>query len=195
MIEDEGYLAEQHFVETKDGYILGLYRVVNESSASKPNKKVIFMMHGLFASAPSYLAMGKNRSAGFYFADRGYDVWLGNARGNTFSRNHTTLDPNWDQQFWEFTWHEIGVYDLPAMIDFILEKTNQSQLSYVGHSQGTTSAFVMLSTLPEYNDKIKVLHGMTFPIIFKYNSPIFVRSFLEEVGRDIPIVEVSLMLK
>lgn len=38
---------------------------------------------------------------GHYFAQRGYDVFFGNARGNRFSRNHTTIDPN-DEQFWRF---------------------------------------------------------------------------------------------
>lgn len=29
-------------------------------------------------------------------------------------------------------------YDIPASVDFILKKTGQEQLFYVGHSQGTT---------------------------------------------------------
>lgn len=33
---------------------------------------------------------------------------------------------------------EMAGYDLPATIDFIVEKTGQEQLYYVGHSQGTT---------------------------------------------------------
>lgn len=33
---------------------------------------------------------------------------------------------------------EMANYDLPATINFILEKTGQEQLYYVGHSQGTT---------------------------------------------------------
>ena len=33
---------------------------------------------------------------------------------------------------------EMAKYDLPATIDFILKKTGQDQLRYVGHSQGTT---------------------------------------------------------
>lgn len=29
-------------------------------------------------------------------------------------------------------------YDLPATIDFIVQKTGQEKIHYVGHSQGTT---------------------------------------------------------
>lgn len=52
---------------------------------------------------------------------------MGNARGNMFSRNHTTLNPN-EPEFWKFSIHELGVIDLPAMIDYILLQTNQTQL-------------------------------------------------------------------
>jgi len=37
-------------------------------------------------------------------ANLGYDVWLGNSRGNHHSRNHTTLDPDKSKQFWDFSW-------------------------------------------------------------------------------------------
>lgn len=83
-------------------------------------------------------------------------MWSGNARGNTYSRNHTKLNPD-EQPFWKFSWHEIGYYDLPAMIDYVLNQTGQDQLIYVGHSQGVSSAFVMLSERPEYNEKIALL--------------------------------------
>lgn len=41
-----------------------------------------------------------------------------------------------DVDFWDFSWHEIGVFDIPSTIDYILDQTNQTKLSYVGHSQG-----------------------------------------------------------
>lgn len=36
------------------------------------------------------------------------------------------------------SFHEMAIYDLPAMINFVLQKTGQKQLYYVGYSQGAT---------------------------------------------------------
>jgi len=33
---------------------------------------------------------------------------------------------------------EMAKYDIPASVDFILKKTGQEQVFYIGHSQGTT---------------------------------------------------------
>lgn len=109
---------------------------------------------------------------GYFFYNNGFDVWLGNARGNSFSRNHTSIDAE-DSKFWKFSWHEIGVYDLPAMIDYILAKTKQKQLIYVGHSQGGTIMFVLLSEHPEYNEKVSSVHIMAGAIIMKYSNTLF----------------------
>ena len=47
-------------------------------------------------------------------------------------------------------------YDLPAMVDFILNTTGQKSLSYIGHSQGTTIAFAGLSISKDLQSKINL---------------------------------------
>lgn len=54
----------------------------------------------------------------------------------------------------------MGVYDAPAMIDYILAHTGEEKLFYIGFSQGTTQFWVMTSLKPEYNEKIKLMSAL-----------------------------------
>lgn len=64
--------------------------------------------------------------------------------------------------------HELGVYDNPSFIDFVLNTTGQEDLYFVGHSQGTTTYFIMTSERPEYNQKIR-LSIMWAPVTYTSN--------------------------
>lgn len=149
-IEKYGYPAETHQVETKDGYILTFHRIPRNNSGKPP----VFIQHGIIGSSDHYVITGPKEGLIYQLYDAGYDVWLGNTRGNTYTKKHKFLSPS-SQQFWNYTFHELATYDLPAMIDYIIKTTKQDKIHYIGHSQGTTVFFVLLSEKPEFNSKIK----------------------------------------
>ncbi|XP_049869392.1 lipase 1-like [Pectinophora gossypiella] len=155
-----GHDAEIHHVTTEDEYKLTMYRIPGEGEP-------VFIMHGLLMSAVDWLTVGPNKALPYIMAEQGYDVWMGNARGSSVdSRGHVYLSAEDDvARYWDFSWDEIGRYDLPAMIDYVLQKTKRAAVKYVGHSQGTTSFFVMCSERPEYNEKISIMVALS-PIVY-----------------------------
>ncbi|XP_013198804.2 lipase 3 [Amyelois transitella] len=167
LIKKYGYPVEKHEIVTEDGYALGMFRIPRNGSA-------VFLMHGLFGSADDFVIAGPESGMAYLLAEEGYDVWLGNARGNKHSRRHVELQPS-DAEFWDFSWHEIGYYDLPAMIDYVLNYTSQKSLKYVGHSQGTTSFFVMSSERPEYNDKVGLMVALSPVAYMSHAKSPFIR--------------------
>ncbi|XP_059221162.1 lipase 1 [Stomoxys calcitrans] len=159
LIAKYNYPVETHYVTTPDEYILRLHRI------PKPGAPPVFLMHGMMDSSATWILMGPQKALGYYLWDNGYDVWMGNARGNRYSSNHTKLDAEKNAEFWLFSWHEIGFYDLPASIDYVLQQTGFKKTGYFGHSQGTTSFWVMCSMHPEYNEKITMMHALA-PVAF-----------------------------
>ncbi|XP_032101542.1 lipase member K [Sapajus apella] len=130
-------------------------------------KPAVYLQHGLIASASNWICNLPNNSLAFLLADSGYDVWLGNSRGNTWSRKHLKLSPK-SPEYWAFSLDEMAKYDLSATINFIIEKTGQKQLYYVGHSQGTTIAFIAFSTNPELAKRIKIFFALAPVVTVKY---------------------------
>ncbi|XP_043522896.1 lipase 3-like [Frieseomelitta varia] len=181
-----GYKSETHDIWTEDGYCLEVHRVlskscqnsdcninennvqVNESHEVTSKEKVpVLIHHGLLSSSADWVLLGPKKALAYLLCDNNYDVWLGNARGNAYSIKHKQYTTK-DKEFWDFSWHEVGYYDLPATIDYILEYTGHAELYYVGYSQGTTAFYVMASEKSEYNQKIKGMVSLA-PIAFLSN--------------------------
>ncbi|XP_021256163.1 gastric triacylglycerol lipase-like [Numida meleagris] len=160
MIRYHGYPCEEYEVTTKDGYILGVFRIPSGRNMHNTGQKpAVFLQHAFLGDATHWISNLPNNSLGFLLADAGYDVWLGNSRGNTWSLKHQTLKPT-QKEFWQFSFDEMGKYDIPAELYFIMNKTRQKDIYYIGHSEGTASGFIAFSTYPELAKRVKVFFAL-----------------------------------
>lgn len=180
MLDYFNYPNEKHSVTTKDGYILEIHRIPN------PGQPPIILSHGVLSSSADFLVMGPNQSLAFLLHDQKYDVWLFNYRGNRYSRKHVSLNPNFGAKFWQFSMHEIAVYDLAATVDYIVNETNHQRLYYSGHSMGTMIFWILLSEQPEYNDRFHFMQALA-PVAFLGNLK---SAILRNVVRTIDTLEV-----
>ncbi|XP_072016928.1 lysosomal acid lipase/cholesteryl ester hydrolase-like [Amphiura filiformis] len=162
LITSKGYPVEEHGVRTEDGFILGVQRIphgLRNGHIGARRRPPVLLQHGLLGASPNWVDNLANQSLGFILADAGYDVWLGNARGSTYSMKHESLRED-EKEFWYWSWDEMAKYDLPAMINYILRVTGHKQIYYVGHSQGTVMAFSAFSRDPELGRKVKMFFAL-----------------------------------
>ncbi|KAJ1911500.1 cholesterol esterase [Tieghemiomyces parasiticus] len=161
MVEYWGYAMEEHTVVTRDGYVLGIHRLPgrpNEATEgpNRPKQPVVLLWHGFMMSSEVFMCVpDKANVLPLLLADAGYDVWLGNSRGNKYSYRHLTRR-TWQNKFWDFSLDELAMFDVPDTVDYILAATGVSQLAYVGFSQGTCQMFCSLSSNVTLNRKVSV---------------------------------------
>ncbi|XP_074286262.1 triacylglycerol lipase 1-like isoform X2 [Silene latifolia] len=162
-------------VKTQDGYLLALQRV-SASSGDTLNlrrRSPVLLQHGLFMAGDAWFLNPNEQSLGFLLADRGFDVWVANVRGTRWSHGHVSLLER-SKAFWDWSWEELALHDLPAMIAYVNQLTN-SKVFLVGHSQGTIMSLAAL-TQP---DVVKMVEGAALLCPISYlqhvNAPFVLR--------------------
>lgn len=79
-------MAEEHVVQTKDGYLLGLHRLawkrdeeytkVN-AGPNSVNKRVVYLHHGLMMNSDVWVCLtDAQRVLPFVLVEKGFDVWV-----------------------------------------------------------------------------------------------------------------------
>jgi lysosomal acid lipase/cholesteryl ester hydrolase len=190
LITSKGYPVEEHFVLTEDGFFLGLQRIPygptstltngkhsateytfeNEFSVTKSdsialpsNRKrpVVLIIHGFCQNSEALVARKKaEHNLPMVLVNAGFDVWLGNNRGNKYSHKHKTLKPT-DENFWDFSLDELILFDVPAMITYILKCTESEKISVIGFSQGSAQIFGTLSHFPELSKRVHLFVALS----------------------------------
>ena len=147
------------------------------------------MMHAQDCDMMEWVWNDSERANAFILARAGYDVWLGNNRGNRFSTGHLTLTTK-DKEYWDFYQEDMGLKDLPTLIDFILETTGYENISYVGHSEGTTQMFLGASLDPDYFTRRINLFVAMAPVASTANIS---NKFIVEAASKIKLLELALV--
>ncbi|GME71705.1 unnamed protein product [[Candida] boidinii] len=179
IVHQHDYRVHEHVVQTRDGYLLSIHRILPKKVTASNvnlrqfNKPVVYMHHGLLTNSELFVLGDKtSKCLPFLLTDLGYDVWLGNNRGNKYSRKHIKYSSK-DYKFWDFSLDEFAMFDIPDTIDYILNSTKEKNLNFIGFSQGSAQALAALSLSPSLNEKIKLFIGLSPAMIPKgLNHPI-----------------------
>ncbi|GAA6054392.1 hypothetical protein JCM3770_002234 [Rhodotorula araucariae] len=156
-----GFDVVEQTVETKDGYLLKVFKVVclkKQAKVHADGRKgfPVLIQHGLFQSCGSFIT-SEERSLAFWLAEHGdYQVYLGNARG-VFDMGHSWLKRS-DPRFWDYNIKELALYDLPAVVDHVRRDTGYDKIAFIGHSQGNATMFCSLAQgmVPELGEKLSI---------------------------------------
>ncbi|KAF4521287.1 hypothetical protein B566_EDAN002291 [Ephemera danica] len=147
MIERRGYPAEIHYITTADHYILQMHRIPN------PGKPVVFLQHGILGASSDWHTSCSMPGMTYGWA-MPVEIFT---RGIILSSILTPIPTFGDS-------HEL---------DYVLALTGEQQVTYIGHSMGTTMFWIMCSEKPKYNTKIKQMHALSpMALIIKVESPI-----------------------
>ncbi|XP_047991950.1 gastric triacylglycerol lipase-like [Leguminivora glycinivorella] len=190
LTELNGYQSEEHKVVTEDGYVLTVYRITKGAKCKEENKKTpVFFMPPLLSAADTAMEAGPDAAVPYLISDACFDTWVGSPRGTYNGRKHVRLDPDKNKEFWSFSVDEIGKYDAPAMLEYVLKYTKKEKLMYLGFSQGGGSFFVMCSERPDICKKVKLMIGLAPATRHWYTKSVFFRILFKNIEDNLDVFD------
>lgn len=147
-------------VTTEDGYVLSLWRVTGSNETPVASSRgPILLSHGDASDGLSWFNRDDLESAAYpvKLFDMGFDVWIANARGTKASLGHTTLNYLTDAAYWDWSFNEMGQYDLTAMTQGILEARSGdtcAKVSVITHGSAVTQTAKASLVDPLTSDRV-----------------------------------------
>lgn len=133
---------------TDDGYTLVLHRI-----SGNEGKHPVLLVHGMCMSDECFV-YDEKVSLAAYLHVCGYDVWLGNNRGNKYSWQHIKNDRH-EKAYWNYTLDQLAKYDVPTMLNTVLAGTYKEKLTYIGFSNGAGQFLASFHHCPSLIQKIE----------------------------------------
>lgn len=159
-------MPESHWVQTADDWTLHVSRY--KPQRLSPKRSPVILCHGL-SHNNTFWDIAPSISLARYLQRRGFDVWSVSLRGagqstkpnlsqlkQLFRLNVSVFNPegllhrrpalirmNW-------TVDDHIDHDVPALLDYVCERTGHRQVHWIGHSMG---AMIMFAYLTEYDQR------------------------------------------
>lgn len=91
---ENNFSHKRYQVTTDDGYILSLDRIApyGKSVEDDFEAPVVLLQHGIDHQSIDWVLNSPDKALAFILSRAGYDVWLGNNRGNIQSRGHVSMN-------------------------------------------------------------------------------------------------------
>lgn len=174
LIRARGFTGELYKIKSLDGYTLSVYHLINPLASEESLIQFpVIIFHGLGGDAAQMISRSENarprrpvigsiflgqgdESLAFMLANNNYDVWLADSRGTNLNNHEVSddLDPFRAHRFWNYSLDEQIFNDVPVQVDFVLKQTNSLKVIPIGYSESTLFMFGLLSTQPEFADKL-----------------------------------------
>ena len=159
-----GFQWEAVPVLSNDGYNLVMFHLFADAAEVQlPNTKGPLMLQaGIFSDTMDWLERDDPAAlpTALQLGVRGYDVWMTSSRGRQFSDTHVLWskdDPATLQNYWNYSFEKIGLNDIEAFVDKIIEVRGADlcdKVTMVPHGTGFSEDLVAAARVAGIANKV-----------------------------------------